>query len=249
MQIGQKTLIAVDLDGTLLNDKKEISNYTKRIFYILEKKGAIITIITARNYKRTVKYLNQIYGQYAICTNGASIWNRLGECLYRNFIDIQLYHKLLNKIYRCFFDIEIKIVMSNKTITISSYHESLCCIDGNIEGILISEHIKEVLTLIQDENCQKRVLENSLLLITSYSSTKLLSLKYLLNITQIPKEYTIAFGDDINDMEILEYCFESIVPANGNQQIMNLATDICNDNNSDGVASWLSKRFNIERED
>ena len=48
-------------------------------------------------------------------------------------------------------------------------------------------------------------------------------------------------------MEILEYCFESIVPANGNQQIMNLATHVCNDNNLDGVASWLSKKFNIEK--
>ncbi|PJH64159.1 HAD hydrolase family protein, partial [Salmonella enterica] len=46
-----KKLIAIDLDGTTLNNKSTISNETKDTIKKLRKKGQIISISTGRPYR------------------------------------------------------------------------------------------------------------------------------------------------------------------------------------------------------
>lgn len=238
-------LIAVDLDGTLLNDKKEITEYTKKVFYTLGCQNYIIVIITARSYKRTITYLNQIHGHFAVCNNGASIWNKYGECIYTRYIGAQSYKELIKKIYHNFPNIKLKIVMPTQTICVYSYQAAKNFADKPIEGLLLQEHIEKALLILQDGFYQKRVLENAILMISNHSATKLQGLKQLLKKIHISRENTIGFGDDLNDIDFLKYCCKAIVPLNGNPKIVKIATDICDDNNLNGVAKWLSKAFDV----
>ena len=73
MKQNEIKLIAVDLDGTLLNDQKKISQYSQNVFEQLAMRNKLLIIVTARNYLRTTQFLNEIHGNYAICNNGASI--------------------------------------------------------------------------------------------------------------------------------------------------------------------------------
>ena len=47
----QPYLICLDLDGTLLNDNKEISSYTKQVLTELQQRGHHIMIATGRPYR------------------------------------------------------------------------------------------------------------------------------------------------------------------------------------------------------
>lgn len=246
MKQDELNVIAVDLDGTLLDDKKKISQYTQRVFEQLEMRNKFLIIITARNYKRTIQYFKEIHGHYAICNNGASIWRRDGACVYANYIESQVYDKLIRNIYSYFPNIQLDIIMHTETVQVYSYQEAVCFVDAPVEGILTYNRAKELLVLLNHvHHCQKKLLEENTLLITGQFATKCLGMEYLFNLINIPARCAVAFGDDINDIEVLKLCAEGIVPESGNPQVQKIATAICGSNNSDGVAKWLSKKFNI----
>ncbi len=54
----EKHLICLDLDGTLLNDEKHISPFTKSVLQYLKKSGHEIIISTGRPYRASVDYYN-----------------------------------------------------------------------------------------------------------------------------------------------------------------------------------------------
>ena len=55
MKQNEIKLIAVDLDGTLLNDQKKISQYSQNVFEQLAMRNKLLIIVTARNYLRTTQ--------------------------------------------------------------------------------------------------------------------------------------------------------------------------------------------------
>lgn len=54
-----------------------------------------------------------------------------------------------------------------------------------------------------------------------------------------------AFGDDENDYEALKYCGKGIAVANAIPMIREIADDITESNNDDGVARYLAREFDI----
>ena len=56
----QPYLICLDLDGTLLNDNKEISSYTKQVLTELQQRGHYIMIATGRPYRASQIYYHEL---------------------------------------------------------------------------------------------------------------------------------------------------------------------------------------------
>ena len=66
--------IALDLDGTLLNSKKELSEKNKIILNELYKKGVEILIVTGRSYSATKDVIKKLeIPVVSICYNGAKV--------------------------------------------------------------------------------------------------------------------------------------------------------------------------------
>jgi len=59
----------------------------------------------------------------------------------------------------------------------------------------------------------------------------------------IPIANIAAFGDDVNDVDMLIHCGQGIAPANATNAAKNAANHICADNEQDGVAEWLEKNL------
>src|SRR5699024_12098935 len=53
-------LICLDLDGTLLNDDKEISSYTKEVLTTLQNQGHQLMIATGRPYRASQIYYHEL---------------------------------------------------------------------------------------------------------------------------------------------------------------------------------------------
>jgi len=73
-------MIVVDLDGTVLNENKKISDNTKNYLKKLKDKGYIIVIATGRIYASALNvtdYAN--FSNYIISDTGACIYNRLNS--------------------------------------------------------------------------------------------------------------------------------------------------------------------------
>ena len=71
-------------------------------------------------------------------------------------------------------------------------------------------------------------------------ASKARALSAVLERLSISLEDTIAFGDDVNDMEILEKCGRGIAMANALDDVKLVADGICGDCDSDGLANYLA---------
>lgn len=93
----ERCLISCDLDGTLLNSKGEISEFSKKVITKLINKGHIFCINTARPFNSAAKYYKELgLTTPIVCHNGAYLFSPY-EC---DFIGTNwcLSHQVLKEI-------------------------------------------------------------------------------------------------------------------------------------------------------
>jgi Cof subfamily protein (haloacid dehalogenase superfamily) len=89
-------LIAIDLDGTLLNSRSEVSPANQQALVSAGARGAEVVIVTGRRAHSAHKYLGQIPCPVTlISSNGALISSPSGEVLHRNFLPCQVARQVL----------------------------------------------------------------------------------------------------------------------------------------------------------
>ena len=80
-------VIAVDLDGTLLNSKQEISQANREALSDAAERGIRIAITTGRRFHSAYPLVNSLpFPVTMITSNGAMIRTLSGEVLHRNFL-------------------------------------------------------------------------------------------------------------------------------------------------------------------
>lgn len=62
----------------------------------------------------------------------------------------------------------------------------------------------------------------------------------------IPKENVIAFGDEANDYEMIQYAGHGVVMKNGVDSLKEISNDITSyTNHENGLAQYLKKYFDL----
>ncbi len=80
-------LIAIDLDGTLLNSRAEVSSANRQALLAATARGVEVAVVTGRRSHSARKFLDQIPCPVTlISSNGALITSASGEAVYRNFL-------------------------------------------------------------------------------------------------------------------------------------------------------------------
>ena len=81
--MSKKTLYVSDLDGTLLGTDSRVSEKSASIVSELSRRGALITVATARTPATVVPLLKGIYTTPpAIVMTGCAMWDRSRECFF-----------------------------------------------------------------------------------------------------------------------------------------------------------------------
>lgn len=90
-------LIGMDLDGTLLTSKKELTAYTKEILSRAVKQGIIVMPATGRPLKGITDDLLEFSGfRYAVTANGGGVVKlRTGEALFEELVPVETARKVL----------------------------------------------------------------------------------------------------------------------------------------------------------
>lgn len=123
-------LLAIDLDGTLLNSFKKISSDNLNAINEYIKFGGKIAIVTGRTINSGIKYLNKIedftqnHNEAMACFNGAYIVNRKTNKIYEQTISNTLAYSLLeiSKDYKVGFWAYTKNNSQNGIITSHGIH-------------------------------------------------------------------------------------------------------------------------------
>ena len=94
-------LIAIDLDGTLLNDKKEVTPRNKEVLARAKAQGVKIVICTGRPLRAIRPYLEELSlkepGDYSITFNGGLVQkNETGEIIEKAAMQLADIHELVS---------------------------------------------------------------------------------------------------------------------------------------------------------
>lgn len=92
---GRYRLLALDLDGTTLNDRQEISEVNQEWIHKASAAGVAVCISTGRGYDSALPYAELLKLDTPMITvNGGEIWTRPGELHRRTTLDADKVMKL-----------------------------------------------------------------------------------------------------------------------------------------------------------
>lgn len=260
-------LIITDMDGTLLNDKKEIDN---EFLEIVEKnyKNTYFVIASGRPYYTLKKqFKNHIDKLIFICDNGSFVMKD-DKCLFSDTIDNDIIIDALNSIKenKTLFPIlgidkcaYIKDHDNNFLNHAREYYKNIVLLDDLDE---ISKHEKIGKVAIYDSvdsftNAYEKVKHLKKLAQISVSAkdwvdinplgtNKGTALEKLINILDISKEDCYGFGDYLNDLEMLKICGNSYAMLNATEEIKKISKYITKySNNENGVTKTIKEILGI----
>jgi len=84
-------LIALDMDGTLLNQYDEVSEVNRKAILEAENKGVHVVLSTGRAFATCSEYAKSLnLSSYLITVNGSEIYNEQGELIEQKILDTEL---------------------------------------------------------------------------------------------------------------------------------------------------------------
>ncbi len=270
MLISKYKWCVFDLDGTLLNDDKRISDEDINSIKLMQNQGIEIFIASGRTDMFSFPYLMMLNSKTPIISSNGALVRNLNDNLiiFSKFIPKEYVDKFisyveirnlnymaytLDSIYYHILDRRIDILaFENKYIKnpVNTNYNIICdhsiLRDINILKFLIIDETRNI-PYRKQELCDILDLEivssgSFLLDIMAKDVSKGDALKRLASYYKMDPKKIIAFGDNHNDAEMFKYAGKSIAMGNGVDEIKSIADHITLSNNQNGI-SYAIKNF------
>lgn len=264
----QYKIIVCDLDGTLLDNKHSISDFTRSEIKRVSGLGIKVILATGRHYidvKGVAKELN--LDTCIIGSNGTRAYSGEGEMLIKHNLNPEVIKTMMS--YDLPSEVHLNIYQGKEWLVLEDHQELLDFhkhsgfvyrkISG-IEDLNINEvnkfylysHNEELLKEVESD--LKVILEKNADVFFSYHSvievmpkgiSKGLALEEMMLKNGIKASEIMAFGDGLNDLEMLKWVGKGLIMKNANKELIEKLPDleIIGNNDDDGVAKYLSENF------
>jgi Cof subfamily protein (haloacid dehalogenase superfamily) len=257
--MGNIKMIVMDLDGTLLTDDKNISNYTLSILEKCKNIGIKIVIATARSEKSSKRFIDILRPDFIIL-NGGALVNDNKKIISKKLLPKETAMEIITEIYKnkAIGEIKVETETGHYLICDDEQKNNLFA-DEKYRYLNITKGIQNDLIKIRVEIFDKKVVEKlrkkytecemngftgeNWYRIANRGATKINGIKKLMKEMNISMENIMAFGDDYNDLEMIKECGIGIAMENGIDEIKKEAKYICGNNNEDGVGKWIKKHI------
>lgn len=261
-------LLALDLDGTLTNSKKEITPHTLEVLMEAQKKGLRLVLASGRPTAGIKPLAQQLqldkFGGFILAFNGGLIIDcSTGKPIYENLLDTDVYQHIYAKGNTEDFriltyvgdsiaceDIENEYVQYearlNKMPLLKldnfleqvTIREPKCLIVGKPEKVADLE--KELASYYEGKLSIYRS-EPFFLEILPLGIDKAKRLEFLLNHLGMKREELMACGDGFNDLTMIQYAGMGVAMANAQDAVKAAADYVTSSNEEDGVAAVVEK--------
>lgn len=269
-----RKLIAIDLDGTTLNNQSILTPETEQTLKKLADKGHIIAIATGRPYRTSYQYYNQLKLKTPIVNfNGAWAHHPHNENWTHG------YHKFLEKDVALSFlplkDLSVVRLLSAESkdnLYVDRFGEETYSNGPSIDNfkpkVFTAESLSENPTAVNvfsyyEKNLayiQDQILDDfndtieirtwgglsPALEIVSKGIQKAMGIEAIAQSYDISSTDVIAFGDEANDYEMIQYAGHGVVMKNGVDSLKEVSDAITPfTNDEDGLAKYLQKYFDM----
>ena len=266
-------LLVLDVDGTLLNSKQEISRRTLSTLVKVQQMGLRIVLCSGRPPHGLTDIVKQLemptYGGYVIAYNGSQIIDAAsGEVLFERSVNPEivpyLEKKALKNNFPLFTYTENRIVSNvadnehileearrNKMELVYEPDFSIVLDFNPYKFVLVSD---DEPALIELTNLWKRRLngtveahrsEDYFLEVLPYGVDKSAALSVLLDHLKVDVSEVVAFGDGVRDVGVLQMCGLGIAMGNARESVRACAEQVTVTNDEDGVAQALESLIKI----
>ncbi|MHA8110646.1 sugar-phosphatase [Lactobacillaceae bacterium Melli_B4] len=264
-------LIAIDIDGTLVDQNKMLTEPTKQAIAKVRAKGIKVVLCTGRPISGVTQYLEQLSisgsNEYAITFNGSTVQNADGQVIsnhtisYDDFINTEALSRKFGVNYQV--ETPDSIYIFNRDVSKYTVYE------GFIVRLPLKyrtpEEIKPELTITKSmfvgtpdkithakENIPAEVSDNLYVVQTEPFFLEFLhkgiskgtALKELAQQLNLTPDNVMAIGDQGNDLSMIKYAGLGVAMGNAIDDNKKAAQFVTKPNTEDGVAYALNKFIN-----
>ncbi|MFR9649117.1 MAG: Cof-type HAD-IIB family hydrolase [Rikenellaceae bacterium] len=261
-------LLVLDIDGTLVNTAKQITDRNKQAIIELQKRGVKAAIASGRPTHGVKPMAKELefgkYGGYILSNNGGVISDFVtGEVIYSAHLPMELipdiYSELKSKgcallyhrgeyIYteepeQQYVAIEAylnRMILYKVDNFVDSITEPVIKLLGCGEPEVIKE-LEERLSAKYEGIISVYRSEPYFLEIVPIGIDKGASIEMLLDHMGSSSERAIAFGDGFNDVTMIEYVGTGVAMENAQDAVKQVAQAVTASNDEDGVAEYIEK--------
>lgn len=259
----------LDLDGTLLNDQKKITDGNRLAIQRALAAGHKIIINTGRPLVSAILQAEKLgltsAGCYLIAYNGGILYDTGNRTiLSKKALSLELVRKVFDEANRRSLHIQTysdthvlveprcddAIVKRYCSLTQMSYQvipdihllaqEPVKMLLIDLNTPALLEDFSQWISTLESGQLDSFFSSNEYLEVVSKGLNKGNALKEMARLLQIPMEHTVAAGDAANDIEMLRAAHVGVSMHNGTDQVKAAADYItARDNNHDGVAEII----------
>ena len=259
-------LVAIDLDGTLLNSAKQVSETTARVLRVAQESAGVHVVLATARPPRSVLPIHTQLGLSApmINYNGALVYDPLERTvlLHRPIpADIaRAIADLARKVYPdVLFSAEVmdhwytdRLDPTYQTETAKLYQPDMVApieqwLTGEITKLLLlgpPERLTELQRAI-DEQLPHQVsmvrTEGNLLQIMHATVSKAHALRVVAAHLAVSREQVLALGDNANDVGMLQWAGVGVAMANAAPEALAVADYITDHHDADGAAKAITE--------
>ena len=261
-------LIAMDLDGTLNNDQKVITEKTKAALMAAQRKGIRLALASARPSpglfkERDILRLQDHKGILMSYNGGRIVDAETGKVLFETSMDLEETKQVLRKLEDLpvtpILDDGVQFYVTDKNGYKVDYecknNNMLCSEVGNLADFLTFAPIKILMSVQPEElpEVQKQIadfLPESLTVVQTAAFylevipriiNKGQGIRDICKVLGIEPTEVVSFGDAANDIPMLEAAGMGVAMGNAQEAVKQAADMVTLSNNEDGIAVALEK--------
>lgn len=257
-----KRILILDIDGTLVNDKKEITPKTKKKLIEMQQAGHILMLATGRPTPGSARFIKELkldeFGGYLLSFNGGRIMNcKTKEILYQKILPKEVIPKLFSfaKKHHCGI-----ISYENETVISGNGVDRYIEWEANLNHLPVKEienfadyitfdvnkclmtappkDAEKYLKILQDEFKGTLSIYRSepyFIEIMPKDIDKAASIDRLLPLIGLKKEGAVCCGDGYNDISMISYAGIGVAMQNARDEVKAVADFVTGSNEEDGL--------------
>ncbi|WP_454870819.1 Cof-type HAD-IIB family hydrolase [Priestia megaterium] len=234
-------LIALDMDGTLLNNQQEISKENREAIAKAQEQGVHVVLSTGRSLSTCREYAQSLeLSSYLITVNGSEIWDESGQLVERKLIDASHIEKMWNLTQE--HKLNFWAVTTDK-VWRDEFPEDIASQEWlkfgyDIPDDALREEVLKQIAGISDFEISNSSLTN--LEINALGINKAKGIMTVCERLGISMDEVIAMGDSLNDMAMIEAAGCGIAMGNAQEAVKEAADWVTDTNVNNGVAKAIS---------
>jgi Cof subfamily protein (haloacid dehalogenase superfamily) len=266
-------MVITDMDGTLLNNEHRITERNLLTIKKLKENNIKFAIATGRGKEPLCEFLNEYKildrVDYIIHMNGVSFYNmKTGKSYDFDFMD----EDIINHIYNSFKDCNISFVVHESNTVLCNKrtkYTDLECQVNKYEFKEVPDFAKIInkkypkLMLIGEKDILDEINEKltelssgafnffrsheNFLEIVKNDVSKGTALAKLCSLENICMSNVMAFGDNLNDLDMIKYAGLGIAVDNANEELKSQARFVTKSNIEDGFAHACREILNLDK--